>query len=571
MSKTKIFAVACLLSILVVTSCTRNDLLDNRWVFAHGKNLARPAHVEQVLKIARTASLHGLNGMALSAGFDRLDLAGPEYYAGLEKIKAGCRELGIEIIPVIFSAGYGGSVLAHNPNLASGLPVEDALFVAGEGMEARFEADPPVAIVNGGFDRLEGSRVAGFEQQGKLGLHIVPDSADFKEGAHSLRFENFPESDTDGGNSVLLKQRIKVSPRRCYLISCWVKTEGLSPGRRFKIEIMGKERMVGEYIPRWGADNAWTRLTLGFNSWNNESLEISIGAVGAKSGKLWIDGLALEEVGLVNLLRRPGAPVQVRAEKSGTTYEEGRDYARIEDPQLNCRFEHEGPAVRLLPGTRIKPGEKLRVSYYHGYMAVKGKNQITLCMSEPELLDIWREQARLMVKHLGANKFFLDMDEIRGGGTCKACTDSGMDMGEILGRCVGWQYQAIREANPDAEISIWSDMLDPHHNAGTDYHGQNYYYQARGLYTGSWKHVPRDMVMACWWDEIMDKSLAHFSSLGHKTMAASYYDADDLENPKAWLKALQATPGGTGIMYTTWQDKYELLGAFGDLVSAENK
>jgi hypothetical protein len=50
-------------------------------------------------------------------------------------------------------------------------------------------------------------------------------------------------------------------------------------------------------------------------------------------------------------------------------------------------------------------------------------------------------------------------------------------------------------------------------------------------------------------------------------MAGSYYDADDLQNPKGWLEALGASPGACGILYTTWLNKYDLLPAFGDLVS----
>jgi hypothetical protein len=58
-----------------------------------------------------------------------------------------------------------------------------------------------------------------------------------------------------------------------------------------------------------------------------------------------------------------------------------------------------------------------------------------------------------------------------------------------------------------------------------------------------------------------------FHGLGFRTPAGSYYDADDLENPKGWLEALDSTPGAYGILYTTWLSKYELLSAFGDLVS----
>jgi hypothetical protein len=60
---------------------------------------------------------------------------------------------------------------------------------------------------------------------------------------------------------------------------------------------------------------------------------------------------------------------------------------------------------------------------------------------------------------------------------------------------------------------------------------------------------------------------AHFSNLGYRTLAGAYYDADNLDNPRAWLEALDATPGACGIMYTTWLNKYDLLPAFGDLVS----
>jgi len=34
------------------------------------------------------------------------------------------------------------------------------------------------------------------------------------------------------------------------------------------------------------------------------------------------------------------------------------------------------------------------------------------------------------------------------------------------------------------------------------------------------------------------------------------------------LTFLLSLPGARGIMYTTWQNKYELLGAFGDLVGS---
>ena len=153
------------------------------------------------------------------------------------------------------------------------------------------------------------------------------------------------------------------------------------------------------------------------------------------------------------------------------------------------------------------------------------------------------------------------MDEVRAGGSCEACRRRKMTMGEILGDCITRQVRLLRRVNPEAEVFCWSDMLDPHHNAHGDY------YLVEGDFTGSWKHVPEDLRIVCWYYQKRKQSLAHFSGLGFKTLAGAYYDGDTLENPAGWLEALDGTPGAVGIMYTTWQNKYAFLGQFGDLVS----
>ena len=562
--KTSILSL--LLSTILLTSfcCAADEPLPNRWVFFDSKNLARPTDVDEIIQIVRTGAEHGLNGMVLGAGFDRLDLQTKPYFAGLERLKKVCRERNMQIIPLVFSSGFG-SALAHDPNLSVGLPVRDQLFVV-KGREAQFVSDAPVKLLNGGLEETQDGKLSYFFHGDDLGTVLHADTNDFREGSQSLRFENLK---TAKRSNAVIKQTVSVKPWRSYVIRCWVKTEKLAPRRQFKIEVMGSERLVGELIPRWGVTNEWTRLVLGFNSWNHNELEIRVGAREAKDGKLWIDGLELEEVGLVNVLRRPGTPLTVKGEANGTIYEEGRDYERVEDPQLNCRFEHQGPAIELTSESRIQPDEKLRVSYYHGFMAVKGKGQRCTCLSEEKVFEIWANQARLIKKHLDPKIVFLDVDEVRSGGTCKACTDRGISQGELLGSCVTRQFNLLRKTMPDVEVAIWNDMLDPNHNAGETFDGKDYYFQAKELYTGSWKHVPRELMVVCWYDKIMNESLAHFSGLGHKTMAASYYDADDLENPKAWLRAMKDVPGASGIMYTTWSDKYELLPDFGDLTSGK--
>ena len=150
------------------------------------------------------------------------------------------------------------------------------------------------------------------------------------------------------------------------------------------------------------------------------------------------------------------------------------------------------------------------------------------------------------------------MDEVRMGGTCEACR--GRNMGELLGECVTKQEQIVHRYLPETQVYVWSDMFDPNHNA----HGK--YYLVNGDFTGSWNHVPKDLVMAIWGGAPREKSLRFFADQGFHTIVACYYDADNLDEVKGWLQLARPMSNVRGFMYTPWQRKYSLRPAFGDLL-----
>jgi len=134
---------------------------EDRLVWVFGWNLRNDADVAEVTQVLDTAAQHGCNGVMLSAGLDLLCRATPEYFRHLDAVKQACDRNKLELIPAVFSVGYGSAVLAHDRNLAEGLPVEDALFVV-KGNVAQFVPEESVRIVNGGFEDFTGNTFKGF-------------------------------------------------------------------------------------------------------------------------------------------------------------------------------------------------------------------------------------------------------------------------------------------------------------------------------------------------------------------------------------------------------------------------
>ena len=101
----------------------------------------------------------------------------------------------------------------------------------------------------------------------------------------------------------------------------------------------------------------------------------------------------MEGIGLLNVIRRAGCPVTVRGE-DGTVYAEGRDYEWIEGPRLGrlhaygeYSFTHAPPPIRLTAESRLREGQRLRVSFYHA-AAVYG-SQVSICLSAPRAYEVF--------------------------------------------------------------------------------------------------------------------------------------------------------------------------------------
>lgn len=530
----------------------------DRFVWIFGWNLNRDSDVDEISAVLRTAAAHGLNGAVFSLGLDTLCKKSPEYFDRLRRLQQLCDQLGLEFIPSVFSIGYGGALLSHNRHLAEGFLVEDAPFEVSGG-EARFVPDPEVKLVNGGFEEYRNNRLVGYRFHDQPGEVSFVDTEVFRSGRASLRMENF-RANPHGHGRVM--QEIKVRPRRQYRVTLWVKTEGLQPEGCFQMTVLADGRSLSpqQFPIKPTAD--WQKIVMVFNSLYFDTVRLYAGVWGGRSGRFWLDDWSIEEIGPMNVLNRPGTPVTVRSENGKVTYREGVDYAPLRDPQLNFNWlDRAAPTLKILPGSRIRDGQRLRVTYYHGMSINRG--QVTVCMAEPEVYEIFDHEAKLLAEYVRPRRVLLNMDEIRMGGSCAACR--GKDMAQLLGHCITRQVEILRKHIPGVKVYIWSDMLDPNHNARSEY------YLVEGDFTGSWNYVPKDLVIAVWGGAPRPKSLRFFADEGFETLIACYYDADDLEDVKGWMELAADTPRVRGFMYTPWTKKYGLLGDFGRLIPGKDQ
>jgi hypothetical protein len=523
-------------------------------------NLLVDRSVADVIALIDRAGRSGYTGIVLADyKLNILDRMPEHYFQNVARVRRAAEAARIEIIPAIFPIGYSNGLLAQDPNLAEGLPVRDVPFVV-HGREATLVPDPAARLRNGDLEEVNGDVFVGYAFQDDPGRSSFADRKVVHHGKVSCRMQDVGRVNPHG--HCRLTQRVRVRPHACYRLSCWVKTADFQPAGAFRLLALGKDgRALTFYEAALPTIGDWTRREVVFNSLDERDVQVYAGQWGGQSGTLWIDEFQLEELPLVNVLRRSGCPFVVASADGRTIYEEGQDYEPVRDAQLGQQpyageysYDHAGPALRLTAGSRIRDGQHLRVSWYHPVLT--HESQVMCCLSEPKVYDVLKDQARRINELFRPRTFFFSHDEIRVAGWCRSCQKSGRTPGELLAENVRRCVEIVKEIQPQARIVVWSDMFDPHHNA------VDHYYLVNGTLAGSWKGLPPEVLIANWNSSKAAESLKWFADRGHAQVLAGYYDSG-LDNLRQWETAARGVPKVIGFMFTTWQNRYQDLEAYG--------
>ena len=498
-----------------------------KWVYAPF-DLEQSKNVDKLIGLFDRAAKVGFTTFLLEdPNFGRLPLMDEVYSRHLDRVKAAAAERHIELVPAMFQVGHSENLLSQDPNLAEGLPVRDQLFVVHGGV-ARVEPDPPVSF-QAAWDHRDPA--------------VTPDW-----------IVRDPK-----GKLARVWQKVKVQPFRQYHVTIRIRTKDFKGAPR--IVVFGGGRMLNYNLQFPKPTQDWTVHHAVFNSLGSGEVRVAFGCWDGQTGEAAFADPAIEETGLINVLRRPGAPLVVK--KDGETLDEGSDFQAVADPRLGREEDvpggfsewHEAPTIR----TKLPDGTRLSVSYYHMLRFPDG-GQVMICPSEPKTVELLRDQATRLHRIFRAKAYFMSHDEMRVCNWDRSCARRNLTSGEIFADNARTCIRILRDLSPSSRIYVWSDMFDPHHNAHDNY------YLARGGMEKTWEGLDPDVIVATWFYDKRAESLDWFASRGHRTLIAGYYDQKP-ERARDWLDAAAQSRGTIGIMYTSWQDKYEDLEKFAGYVN----
>jgi hypothetical protein len=541
-------------------------------------NLQVAANVDAAQALLDNAKAAGYSKVLYAdTKLEYIDQASSTYLTNLAAFKARAEADGIEIVPCVMSPGYANGTLIHDPNLIEGQPVKDAVF-QNNGGTADVVPDPAATIVNGDFETHTGDTFTGWNQMDGPGASTFADAG--RLGGTSIRFSNF--SSGINGNNDRIQQTLTVKPWQCYSVNFWLKTQAADPvgqlwGRVFSADTEFRQLTYNTFPIT--QTQGWTQYHLIFNSQDKTSVYLYLGIWGGQAGQFWIDDVDIENAGLINLIRRPGAPFKATSLDGSITYSEGVDYIAATDPlmgqngyQGNYDLYHARPQLTIPAGSAILPGQQFKVSYYHAVFTDDLKP--ALALREQGVFDVLADVLAVIETELDPQQVMIGVDEHRAAGWSEPSFSTGFTAGQELAEFSQRCQQVVAGIDPSLRVLVWSDMYDPQHNMVGSSPG---YYLCRGGTLAADAGLPAGWDVANWNSFSADLSLAHFAGRGNWQVLSGYYDQGTGFAPalNGWLDTaapyIHTTAAGApvrGVMYTTWYGDYSQLTAFADAVRA---
>ncbi len=344
--------------------------------------------------------------------------------------------------------------------------------------------------------------------------------------------------------------------------------------RKFHLQprVGGWPRWFGDNASKWNVDMSMlegirTTQTLTMKGTQESPLRMSSGHTAYKvmydfnTGKSW-----------------DKEPVIVTDESGQIVYEEDIDY-KVTFGKFNSPFydrvifgegepagfpfrrgESSDPPTTIsrTPHSRISDGQKVKISFSYLGPDPFSIYKFRYCRSDPRIhIDgpnnfIWRWCTQ-PITYLDAKIINLEMDEIRVLGWDKRCLESGKSRSQIFVDDIKYYYDTIKKTAPDAKIFMWSDMIDPNHNARI--------YKTLEAADLIVDYGMSDIIMVPWEHTSARKSINFLVDKGFSVMASVQDQEGDISVAPLWAKLLRdnfkLSDKRFGLMHAPWDYDYD--------------
>ena len=264
----------------------------------------------------------------------------------------------------------------------------------------------------------------------------------------------------DNSGNARFVYELKVPQFRCYHVSVEIKTDQYT-GRPGDSSACRQSHALLADIFTIERTQDWKREDIIFDSLDNSTVNLYFGVWGDAKGTLQWRNWKIEEVGLLNVLRRDGVRASLQP-MTASRWWKGRDYDRIEDPHMgNVPYAgeyqawHEPPTIH----TKLPDGTRLRVSWYFppivydgqvSRLHFRGENQSDLSPTRRRMRDLW-----------GTDGYMMSYDEFRCCNWDQSCAARKLTPGQMLAESVRHCTKLVQPQ----QAYTWNDMFDPFHNA----------------------------------------------------------------------------------------------------------
>lgn len=498
----KYLALAALILFSFALAAQAKPKPSERWLYGVTR-LGNDQELQQSIAQLEVAKAAGVTHINVGDGRWFRQSENQDYLRRVAAYKAAAAKANINVVVGVYAIGYSGRYLPQNKNLAAGLPVRDMLFIV-KGDTATVDMSQSITIPKGNADGwAEGIK-------GKAFTHY----------RFNLVTKEKPAND--------ISDDIRVSSAKA---------------KRWLTRSNPRVKQQGD---------AWL-VTTTFNSLDDDNLRVL--------SKFKDATVTLEPVGLARVIRRDMCPLKITSEDGKTVYEEGKDFEKIVDPNIEKKFteydmDEPGPDIHLTKNSRIKDGQKLKVSFFH--FLKLGNDQDIISTQDPAVFELMEKDVSLAVKVWGQDVgIMMGYDEIRIGGWEIEPDGKQRTGGEILAWHTKKGYDLIKRYAPKAKIYAWSSMYSPEHNAFPFSAGRGYYYLVNGNWDGSWEGLPKDVIIINWHAKT-SAYVKWFADRGHQQIIGAYYDqpaADRMKNNiETWHDRIAGIKGIIGWQYTSFHN-----------------